>query len=702
MQQTVNLGMRSIGSNLMNSLLPFGIIALVAMLVIPLPVALLDTFFVLNITISLLILMVAMHSHRPLDFSSFPNLLLIATVLRLGLNVASTRIVLKDGHTGPGAAGKVIEAFGDFIVSGNYAVGIFVFSILVIINLVVITKGAGRVSEVSARFTLDALPGKQMAIDADLNAGILTPDEAKARREEVTKEADFYGSMDGASKFVKGDAIAAILILLVNIIGGLIIGLLQHNLSIGAAAEAYILLAIGDGLVAQIPSLLLSIATAIIVTRVSSAQNMSEHITKQVNLSSAWIPTSLVILALGLVPGMPNALFILFAVLAGLLAFIAHRKESSGSLSDKDQDFDDSQEDKADFDIASVKDNSKISLNIGYGLVALVSSEDEDSLVPSVTKIRKEVSMRLGFVVPGIRIRDDMDLEPSQYQIKIGEKIVADDYIFSDKVLAIPDDNVQVELQGLKVNDPAFGVEAFWIDPALSNDAQSKGYVTVDPTSVIITHVGQILNDFASELLGQDEVQGLIDDLETSHPNLVQSVIPKIIPLHQLTALLKNLLSEAVPISDLHVIINELSNANIQKLSNDDISEQIRPKLIPLLIQRLTKFKETLPLITLSPDLEQMILNAVKQNPDEKMLLIDGVLAKRILSNLNTAAEDLNKQGKAVFLIVAPQIRRHVARFVRAQISSVNVLSFTELPEDRSVEIAYTIGEADPVEDLDE
>ena len=305
-------------------------------------------------------------------------------------------------------------------------------------------------------------------------------------------------------------------------------------------------------------------------------------------------------------------------------------------------------------------------------------------------------------MVPGIRIRDDMDLEPSQYQIKIGEKIVADDYIFSDKVLAIPDDNVQVELQGLKVSDPAFGVEAFWIDPALSNDAQSKGYVTIDPTSVIITHVGQILNDFASELLGQDEVQGLIDDLEISHPNLVQSVIPKIIPLHQLTALLKNLLLEAVPISDLHVIINELSNANIQKLSNDDISEQIRPKLIPLLIQRLTKFKETLPLITLSPDLEQMILNAVKQNPDEKMLLIDGVLAKRILSNLNTAAEDLNKQGKAVFLIVAPQIRRHVARFVRAQISSVNVLSFTELPEDRSVEIAYTIGEADPVEDLDE
>ena len=701
MQQTVNLGMKSLGPNLINSLLPFGIIALVAMLVIPLPIALLDTFFVFNITISLLILMVAMHSHRPLDFSSFPNLLLIATVLRLGLNVASTRIVLKDGHTGPGAAGQVIEAFGDFIVSGNYAVGIFVFSILVIINLVVITKGAGRVSEVSARFTLDALPGKQMAIDADLNAGILTPDEAKARREEVTKEADFYGSMDGASKFVKGDAIAAILILLVNIIGGLIIGLVQHDLSIGAAAEAYILLAIGDGLVAQIPSLLLSIATAIIVTRVSSAQNMSEHITKQVNLSSAWVPTSVVILALGLIPGMPNGLFILFAAFAGALAFIAYRRESSETLVNDKQEEEAKDEDEADFDISSVKDNSKISLNIGYGLVTLVSSEDEDSLVPSVTKIRKEVSKRLGFVIPGIRIRDDMDLEPSQYQIKIGEKIVADDYIFADKILAIPEDNVQVELHGLKVTDPAFGVEAFWIDPALSNDAQSKGYVVIDPTSVIITHIGQILNNFASDLLGQDEVQGLIDDLESSHPNLVQSVIPKIIPLHQLTALLKNLLSEAVPISDLHVIINELSNANVQKLSNDDISEQIRPKLVPLLIQRLTKFKETLPLVTLSPDLEQMILNAVKQNPDEKMLLIDGTLAKRILSNLNNATEELNKKGKAVFLIVAPQIRRHVSRFVRAQISAVNVLSFTELPEDRSVEIAYTIGEADPDEDLD-
>ena len=691
MEKASTFKFKGFAPNLVNSFLPFGIIALVAMLVLPLPVALLDTFFVLNITLSLLILMVALHTQRPLDFSSFPNLLLIATVLRLGLNVASTRIVLKDGHTGPDAAGKVIEAFGEFIVSGNYAVGIFVFTILVIINLVVITKGAGRVSEVSARFTLDALPGKQMAIDADLNAGILTPEEAKERRAEVSKEADFYGSMDGASKFVKGDAIAGILILAVNVIGGLIIGLLQHQLPIGVAAEAYILLAIGDGLVAQIPSLLLSIATAIIVTRVSSAHNMSEHISRQVNLSAAWIPTSLVILALGLVPGMPNKLFILFAAIAAGLAFLSRRKEMNAPLSEEEVD-EESEENENEFDVKAVKDDAKISLNIGFGLVSLVSQSDENSLVPSITKLRKETSKRLGFVIPGIRIRDDIDLEPSQYQIKIGEKIVADDTVYYDKILAIPGDNVQLDLNGIKVKEPAFGVDAIWIEPELDKDAQSKGYVTIDPTSVLITHVGQILMNSAGELLGQDEVQALLDDLEISQPNLVQTVVPKIIPLHQLTKILQNLLKEAVPISDLHVVISELSAINVQKMSNDDISEAIRPKLVPLLIQRLTKFKETLPLLTLAPELEQLILTSVRQNPDEKMLLLDGSLAKNILSNINEASEALSKDNRAVFLIVAPQIRRHVANFVRSQLPAINVLSFTELPENRSVEIAYTIG----------
>ena len=698
MEKLQRMGMISVSPKLVNTFLPFGIIALVAMLVLPLPVALLDTFFVVNITLSLLILMVALHTQRPLDFSSFPNLLLIATVLRLGLNVASTRIVLKEGHTGPDAAGKVIEAFGDFIVSGNYAVGLFVFSILVIINLVVITKGAGRVSEVSARFTLDALPGKQMAIDADMNAGILTPEEAKERRAEVAKEADFYGSMDGASKFVKGDAIAGILILVINVVGGLIIGLLQHDLSISVAAQSYILLAIGDGLVAQIPSLLLSIATAIIVTRVSSAENMSEHISSQINLSSAWLPTSFVIFTLGLIPGMPNSLFIVFAIVTAALGLLARRKEEA-IVSEEQTSAEEEKTDENIVDVSLVKDDAKISLNIGFGLVGLVSEADDNSLVPSVTKLRKDTSKRLGFVVPGIRIRDDIDLEPSQYQIKIGEKIVADDIIYYDKTLAIPGDNVQVVVEGIEVKDPSFGVDAIWIEPELEKEAQSRGYMTIDPTSVLITHLGQILTKHAADLLGQDEVQELLDNLENTQPNLVQSIVPKLVPLHQLTKILQNLLQETVPISDLAVIIGELASMNIQKMNNEDISEALRPKLVPLLIQKLTKFKDTLPLLTLAPDLEQLILTAVRQNPDEKMLLLDTGLAKKILSNLNDASEALSTENKAAFLIVAPQIRRHVAQFVRAQLPAINVLSFTELPENRSVEIVYTIGGTEQLEE---
>ena len=699
MQQSQAIGFSMGGIKKMSgSLLPVGILALVGMLVLPLPVVLLDIFFVFNITISLLILMVALHTHRPLDFSSFPNLLLLATVLRLGLNVASTRIVLSEGHNGADAAGKVIQAFGEFIVAGNYAVGLFVFAILVIINLVVITKGAGRVSEVSARFTLDAMPGKQMAIDADLNAGVLTPDEATDRRADVSKEADFYGSMDGASKFVKGDAIAGILILAINVIGGLIIGIAQHDLSVAQAAEFYILLSIGDGLVAQIPSLLLSIATAIIVTRVSSSENMSEHITRQVNLSAAWLPTSLVMLALGLVPGMPNLLFIGFAVITGFLAWNSRRTEVSTMFNDAITTETEETEEEVDFGLVDVKDASKISVNIGYALVPLVDEGKVDNLVPKVTRLRKEISKALGFIIPGVRIRDDLNLEASQYQIKIGQKIVADDIVYADKKLAIAGDSTKLELSGLKVKEPAFGVDAYWIDKELQADAEAKGYVIVEPDDVLTTHLSQIINAYASDLLGQEEVQELLDNLQLSYPNLVDTVVPKVMALNQVTAVMKCILEEGVPISDLRLILESISSMNVQKMDSDDVAERIRPKLVPLLIQKLIKFKDTVPLITFSPELEQMILTTVRQNPDEKMLLIEGTLAKKILSNLNEASEEFNKEGKPVFLIVAPQIRKHVAKFVRSQLPSVNVLSFLELPEDRSVEIAFTVGGFDAIE----
>ena len=699
MQQSQAIGF-SFGDikKMSGSLLPVGILALVGMLVLPLPVVLLDLFFVFNITISLLILMVALHTHRPLDFSSFPNLLLLATVLRLGLNVASTRIVLSEGHNGSDAAGQVIQAFGEFIVAGNYAVGLFVFAILVIINLVVITKGAGRVSEVSARFTLDAMPGKQMAIDADLNAGVLTPEEATERRSDVSKEADFYGSMDGASKFVKGDAIAGILILAINVIGGLIIGIAQHDLSVTQAAENYILLSIGDGLVAQIPSLLLSIATAIIVTRVSSSENMSEHISRQVNLSAAWLPTSLVMLALGLVPGMPNMLFIGFSLITAFLAWTSRRKEVLAASNEAVELDTESSDDEVEFGLDDVKDASKISVNIGYSLITLVDEGKADNLVPKVTRLRKEISKALGFIVPGVRIRDDLNLSASQYQIKIGQKIVADDIILSDKKLAIPGDDTKLELSGLKVKEPAFGVEAYWIDAELQADAEAKGYVIVEPDDVLTTHLSQIINSYASDLLGQEEVQDLLDNLQLTYPNLVDTVVPKIMPLNQLTSIMKCILEEGVPISDLRLILESLGSMGAQKLDNADIAEKIRPKLVPLLIQKMIKFKDTVPLITFSPELEQLILTTVRQNPEEKMLLLEGTLAKKILSNLNEASEEFNKEGKPVFLIVAPQIRKHVAKFVRSQLPSVNVLSFMELPEDRSVEIAFTVGGFDAIE----
>ena len=471
-----------------SGILPLGIIALVAMMVLPLPVFLLDVFFVSNILISLVILMVAMHTFRPLDFSSFPNLLLIATVLRLALNVASTRVVLGQGHTGSDAAGQIIEAFGNFIVSGNYAVGIFVFIILVIINLVVITKGAGRVSEVSARFTLDAMPGKQMAIDADLNAGVLTAEEATRRREEIAQEADFYGSMDGASKFVKGDAIASILILAINIIGGLIIGISQYDLPVSTAAETYVLLSIGDGLVAQIPSLLLAISTAIIVTRVSSKQDMASHIGDQLSISRAWIPVSAVLLLIGFVPGMPNLLFIASAIVAATAGFLARRVERKRETKSVDENAVDKIEEESDGDqlkLEDVTDYSPVSVQLGYGLVEMVDDDTGGPLVERITGIRKQVSKALGFIIPAVRIRDDLTLSSNQYRIRIGQTIVGDDVIYPDRKLAIPGDDTNIKLDGIEVKDPSFGMDATWVLPSQQNEAEEKGYVVVAPESVL-------------------------------------------------------------------------------------------------------------------------------------------------------------------------------------------------------------------------
>ena len=686
------LGLGNMRQLVGGAVMPLGILALVAMMVLPLPVFLLDTFFVSNILVSLLILMVAMHTQRPLDFSSFPSLLLIATVLRLGLNVASTRIVLSEGHTGPDAAGKVIEAFGEFVISGNYAVGIFVFIILIIINLVVVTKGAGRVSEVSARFTLDAMPGKQMAIDADLNAGILSNEEAKQRRAEIAEEADFYGAMDGASKFVKGDAIASILILVINIVGGLTIGLTQHDLAVETAAQNYVLLSVGDGLVAQIPSLLLAISTAIIVTRVSATHDMAENIGRQISLSRAWIPVSGVLMLLGFIPGMPNFMFLLAALVAAAAGYWSYTREQAAEA-EATMPADETSEDATSPDqinLDEVADNAPVSIQLGYGLIDLVEENGSGALTSRITGIRRQVSRALGFVIPAVRIRDDLALDGNSYRIRIGATIVGEDKIYPDRKLAIPGDGARVKMDGIEVKDPSFGMDAIWIPAQNQAEAEARGYVVVHPESVMATHLSQVLHKYASQLIGQDDVQGLLDNLAQSAPHLVESVVPKIVPLHNLTAILRILLEENVPISDLRNILENLPPLAARNLNSVDTAEALRPGLAPLLIQQIAPLNEALPVMTLESDLEHMLITMVRQSGEEGLIL-DNSLAEQLLRKISETSEKLSAEGRQVVMVVSPAIRRQFSQLVRQHIDDMAILAFTELPDSRKIEVVATI-----------
>jgi len=677
--------------------LPVAILMLLMMMVVPLPAVLLDIFFTTNILLSLLILMVSLHTFRPLDFSSFPTVLLFATILRLGLNVASTRIVLSAGHTGPDAAGKVIEAFGEFVIAGNYVVGIFVFAILIIINLVVITKGAGRVSEVSARFTLDAMPGKQMAIDADLNAGLLTSEEAKQRREDIAKEADFYGSMDGASKFVKGDAIAGILILLINIIGGLIIGIAQHDLPVSTAAENYIILSVGDGLVAQIPSLLLAIATAIIVTRVSTSQDLSKQIGSQIGIKQAWLPSAGVLFLLGIIPGMPNFLFL---IASGLTLFIwwTIKKQSAHSTAynetqgiGNDESDVDKEKDENSISLSEIADNSAISMQLGYGLIQLVDDENDGPLIARITGVRKQISKELGFIIPQVRIRDDLSLEANHYRIRIGQEIVAEDKIFPQLLLAIPGDSAQTKIDDTDVKDPSFNMDATWIEPHQQARAENLGYMVVEPEAVIATHLNQVLSKQSSELLGQDDVQALLDNLSETSPQLVSSSVPKIIPLNILTSILKSLLAERMPISDLKRILEVLTTQNVKNASPIELAESVRPAISGLLIQQIAPLNSPLPIITFSAELEQMIVNIAKQT-GANGLILEASLIQKIVSAINEVMEKMQSQNRNAIMITAPVIRRDLSHMLRQHIPSLNVLSFTELPDSKKIEVVANIG----------
>jgi flagellar biosynthesis protein FlhA len=679
--------------------LPAGILVIMGMMIVPMPPALLDVFFVGNILLALLVLMVAVHTRRPLDFSSFPSILLIATTLRLALNVASTRIVLAEGHTGHAAAGQVIESFADFVVGGNFVVGLLVFIILVIINLVVIAKGAGRVSEVSARFTLDALPGKQMAIDADLNAGLLSAEEAKARRAEVAAEADFYGAMDGASKFVKGDAVAGIVILAINLLGGVVIGTLQHGLTLGDAADAYVRLSVGDGLAAQVPALLLSIAAAIIVTRSSSSGDMGGQIGQQVHLARAWGPAAGVLLVVGLVPGMPNLIFLLAAAAAALAAWMAARSAAAAApapaarprpAADAAPSADPAAEGPAPITPEEVSDLAPVSLQIGFGLIGLAGGRDGGALVTRITAIRRELSRALGFVVPGVRIRDDLALPTNTYRIRIGQTIVAEDSVWPDRKLAIPGPRTARRLTGITVRDPSFGLEAIWILPHQQAEAEADDHTVVDPDSVIATHLGQVLQRHAGDLIGPDDVQALLDALARVAPTLVQTVVPKLVALHTLTAVMRQLLADRVPVADLRRVLEGLAQFAGSTMTVTAQAEALRPALVPLLLQQVAPVGAVLPVVTLAPEVEALLLRS-RRAADEALTLDPG-FAATLLRELGAAQDAAQAAERPLILAVAPALRRAFAAFLRPQLPDALVLSPADIPETRRLEVTRSIG----------
>ncbi|MAD52992.1 MULTISPECIES: flagellar biosynthesis protein FlhA [unclassified Idiomarina] len=677
---------------------PLAVMAILAMVVLPIPPILLDILFSFSITLSLVVMLVAVYTQRPLDFAAFPTVLLIATVLRLSLNVASTRIVLLNGHEGPGAAGSVIEAFGSVVIGGNYTVGLVVFAILVIINFIVITKGAGRISEVTARFTLDAMPGKQMAIDADLNAGLINQEEAKARRSDVTREADFYGSMDGASKFVKGDAIAGILILLINVVGGFLIGMIQHDLSFGQAIEVYTLLTIGDGLVAQIPALLLSVATAIIITRENDTKDMGEAVVFQlINNPKVLVISSAVLFAMGVIPGMPHFAFLsMSAVLAGA-AYYKMRHAETQETEQVEQKQQEQQQQLAQKELSwdDVRHVDTLGLEVGYRLIPLVDRSQGGELLSRIKGVRKKQSQEFGFLVPAVHIRDNLDLGPNSYRITLMGVTMGEADIRHDCELAINPGQVFGELEGEKTTDPAFGLEAIWIKPEQRENAQTMGYTVVDAATVVATHLSQIVTNHASQLLGHEEAQELLDRLGRSHPKLVEGLVPDLLSLGNFVKVLQNLLDEGIAIRDMRTIAQTLVEYAGRTQDTDVLTAAVRISLRRLIVQDISEGQQELPVITLAPELEQMLhqsLQAAGNEAEQQGAGIEPGLAERLQQSLKEVHQQQEMNGEPSVLLTSGLLRSTMARFARHATDGMRVLSYQEIPDDKQIRIVSSIG----------
>jgi flagellar biosynthesis protein FlhA len=677
---------------------PLLLLVILAMVTLPVPPFLLDVLFTFNIALSIVVLLVCVYSDRPLDFAIFPTIILIATLLRLSLNVASTRVVLLYGHEGGDAAGKVIEAFGEVVVGGNYVVGFVVFLILIIINFVVVTKGAGRISEVSARFTLDAMPGKQMAIDADLNAGLIGQEEARTRREDVTQEADFHGSMDGASKFVRGDAVAGILILVINLLGGLGIGMLQHDLDFETAMRFYSLLTIGDGLVAQIPSLLLSTAAAIMVTRQNVSHDMGKQVVSQMFASpKALVVSAGIMTVMGIIPGMPHVAFLSLALLSAGGAWWVIKKEKERVQVEEDKAKEEAElpeepeSEKRELDWDDVMPVDMIGLEVGYRLIPMVDKMQGGQLLSRIKGVRKKLSQDLGFLVPSVHIRDNLDLLPGAYRITLMGVVVGDSEVYPDRELAINPGQVFGKLQGVEVQDPAFGLDAIWIEQSQKEQAQSLGYTVVDASTVVATHLNQLLQLHAHELLGHEEVQQLLDMLTKTSPKLVEELVPGKLSFSVLLKVLQNLLMEQVPLKDFRTIAESLADAVNRTQDPLGLTAAVRVSLARLIVQNINGSEAELPVITLAPQLEQLLLNSVQQGQDNGLVLEPG-MAERLQSSLSETATQQEMMGRPSVLLVAAPVRPLMSKFVRYGEHQIHVLSYQEVPENKKVTIVATVG----------
>jgi len=674
---------------------PVMMLVMLAMMMLPLPPFLLDMLFSFNIALSLVILLAVVYVMRPLEFAAFPTVVLMATLLRLALNIASTRVVLLHGHDGPGAAGKVIEAFGEFVIGGNFAVGLVVFAIITIINFVVVTKGATRVSEVTARFTLDAMPGKQMAIDADLNAGLLTQEQARERRQEVREEADFYGSMDGASKFVRGDATAGILILIINIVGGFFVGVMQHGLSAGEAAKTYTLLTIGDGLVAQVPALMLSVATAIIVTRVSRAQDMGRQLAGQVFGQPRALAVAAVVLGvMGLIPGMPNLAFLLLGGVCGGAAWLLFKRQRET----REQLAADTAAtpapaapaERVELGWEDVTTVDPLGLEVGYRLIPLVDQHQGGELMGRIKSVRRKLSQELGFLIPAVHIRDNLDLGPNTYRIMLMGVPMGEAEVHTERLLAINPGQVHGTVPGIATQDPAFGLEAVWIEPGQRELAQGYGYTVVDPATVIATHLSHILQGHAHELLSHQDVQQLLDRLAQGAPKLVEDLVPKRLTLGVVVKVLQNLLAERVPIRNMRGIVESLAEHAAQSQDPGVLTSAVRVALGRQIVQEIAGLGTEVPVITLAPELEQILLGSMSGGVAGAA--VEPGLADRLQQGVADAARKQEMSGEPAVLLVAPQLRPWLARFTRHVAQNLHVLAYNEVPDNRRVRLVQALG----------